>query len=191
MKISQFIVQDKSPEWGNDRKILHNELFQVNMRLFNSSYPYQTVISNIVRYMINILDMKFEDYPEGKGISGANIGIPFNIVVVRLPKQKFLTPLKKFFGVGKRYLVMINPRIMAYGPETSIKKSNCGSLLLKEKIAVERWEEIVVYYYNMKGKIIREKFEMPLASTIQHEIDHNKGILITDRAALSKDNKRP
>lgn len=77
---------------------------------------------------------------------------------------------------------MINPKIIKSGPGfTQYEYSNCGSLLLKEPIRVWRHPRIVVNYFNRDGVSCQTEGYLP---TVQHEIDHNNGILITDRRVL-------
>ena len=62
--------------------------------------------------MLEILNTKFSDYTKLQGISGANVGIPFNIIIVRDLDN---------------YIIMINPEILSKSKETKLVKSNCGS----------------------------------------------------------------
>ncbi len=109
---------------------------------------------------------KYEDYPKLSGLSGANVGIPFNIITIL--KNDIVTH-------------MLNPTIVRMSKQTRIVQSNCGSLCLTEKVSVTRREWVEVSYYNIEGKHVQTRFTIAEGgSTIQHEIDHNKGILITD-----------
>lgn len=61
--------------------------------------------------------------------------------------------------------------------------SNCGSLTLEEPIKIKRYEEVRVQFFDENGEFHDENFSRRQCSlTIQHEIDHNLGILITERA---------
>ena len=75
---------------------------------------------------------------------------------------------------------MLNPRIVSYSPEQHEVKSNCGSLTLKEPVVVERYDWIYVDWMDQDGEDRRKRFSGKLATTLQHEIEHNSGILITD-----------
>ena len=143
--------------------MLHRELFDVNIRLYNKSVTYKTIIRDIVNYMLSLCELEFTDYPKVKGISGANVGIPFNIVVINK-------------------IVLLNPRIVEYSTDTKVVKSNCGSLRLENKTDVERAKQVVVEYTTMDGVTKTEEFDGALGSTMQHEIDHNNGITILDRS---------
>jgi len=161
--IKNFIVQDSE----DDNDILHRKLFDVNIRLFNANKKYRKLILGIIRYVEKVARKKFEDYSSAKGISGANVGIPFNIMSVLNKNNKW-----DFF---------LNPEFLKKSTKKEIIKSNCGSLLLEEPIKVERHEWIELEYYNLKGKKEVKYFDGQYGRTIQHEVDHNNGILITSR----------
>lgn len=80
---------------------------------------------------------------------------------------------------------MINPTYVQVGPGTRESESNCGSLLLDKPIRIRRWSRVVVDYYNRDGTKCQTEGYLP---TVQHEMDHNKGILITDRAVNGQTN---
>lgn len=181
MKIEQYIVQNNQlVDTLANRRMLNDVLFNVNMRLYRGNKGYKFVVEMAIDHMKHVLGIKFENYPLGRGISGANVGIPFNIVVIRISTDnKLIARIKEIFG--RNYLTMINPKITSVSKEKVTKKSNCGSLLLKAPISVQRSAHIDVTYYDIKGNRKEERIEMPLAATVQHEIDHSNGVLITDR----------
>lgn len=77
---------------------------------------------------------------------------------------------------------MINPEIIERSVDMVETKSNCGSIKYKKKIPVRRHAAIRVEYYNSFGTRMVEEFTAKNGGfTIQHEIDHNLGILISDR----------
>jgi len=161
--IRNFIVQDGE----DDNDILHRKLFDVNIRLFSINKKYRKLILNIVSYMKKTAKKKFEDYTSAKGISGANVGIPFNIISV--------------LNKNNRWDFFLNPEFLKKSTEKEIVKSNCGSLLLKESIKVKRHKWIELEYYNLKGKKEVKYFDGQYGRTIQHEVDHNNGILIINK----------
>ena len=165
--IEDYMVQIK--ETQND--VLIRKLHDVNMRLYNSNREYRGIVREVANLLSRVLCMKFENYSSIKGISGANLGIPFNIIVVRInnvPKQ------------------MINPKIIeSFGKRIDVS-SNCGSLLLAKKITVSRSEFVKVAYYNLNGdKRTKEFSEEQSGFTIQHEIEHNLGITLLDKDTRS------
>lgn len=174
MKISEQLVQINDE--CND--ILYKPCFPVDIRLLVTSDYYYNMISMIVADMTDILNTEFEDYPELQGLSGANIGVPFNIVLIKTKNPE-------------HPLIMLNPKVVEYSKETKVVKSNCGSINLSEPIEVERHEWVKVEYYpfDYEDDLMVEDLEKYLqpvvkkfkSGTVQHEIDHNKGILIINR----------
>ena len=78
--------------------------------------------------------------------------------------------------------IFINPVVLAKSPLPIVSSSNCGSIRLKKPIKVSRPEWVQVSYFNEGGNRHCEVFHRENGGlTIQHEIDHNLGILITDR----------
>jgi peptide deformylase len=167
---SDYMVQMREPEF--DRQCLRRELFPVNMRLFQSSDWYKKHIEGIIDYMKWSMSQRWKDYqsnPAGGtyGISCANLGMAYNIIGWRKNDD---------------FEFMINPKIVESSTELFETKSNCGSIKYKEKIPVKRPKWVVVEYYDVSGVLQKNKFTGKEAGyTIQHEIDHNLGILISDR----------
>lgn len=169
MKIAEFMVQVVEKE----NRMLKSPLFDVNMRLFTENASYRGLILHIIEYMSKVLHEKFKDYPKLMGISGANVGVPYNLVIVRRNEPEA--------GVHGSDLLMVNPKIVARSKELKPTKSNCGSVNLSKKISVERHEWVQVVYCDVNGKLCSERFTLKQGGgTIQHEIEHNLGILITD-----------
>lgn len=167
MEAENYIVQDLGKiDTPKDREVLHRPLFNVNMRLFKSSNEYHDLILSVVTYMDKILSSEFKDYRQPRGISGANLGVPFNIIGIREPDGN------KFY---------LNPEIVNRSKEMALVNSNCGSLRLPTAIQVYRRIWIDLAYYNLEGeKQIRKSIRGSIANTIQHEVDHNLGVMIND-----------
>lgn len=161
-KVRDVIVQNLEKQ----DDVLHRELFPVNMRLFKYNKKYRALVIGSVSLMEATLSETFSDYTTLKGISGANVGIPFNIIVV---------------VDGEDVIKMINPSFTPIGSTMRKVKSNCGSLNLKEVISVKRFKKVLVRYFDENGDKHEKSFSGAVGSTIQHEIEHNKGILITDK----------
>ncbi len=121
MRHSDYCTHIKNPE---DKDVLTRKLFDVNMRLFNTSVQYQNIILSICNYIHWNTKTEKEGYKKPHGFSGANAGIPFNIIGVNR-------------GVTD---IMINPKILkTYGNKVE-SESNCGSLTLEKPIKIWRWE---------------------------------------------------
>jgi peptide deformylase len=152
---------------------LRTKLLDVNMRLFKTSPDYQQIVLDCCAYIKCMALMKMDDYKSPHGMSGANLAIPFNIIAVVRKR-----------GTSKSYAeIMINPTILhAEGKDEVIAMSNCGSIRLDEPIPVKRHAGVLVSWYTEEGKRLQGVFRREDGGfTIQHEIDHNNGVLITDR----------
>lgn len=148
--------------------ILRKKLFNIPVVLIKSSENFRKLVRTLIAHMIYVMNLKYDDYAEVKGISGANIGVPYNIIIVKDKKDK-------------KNIVMINPEIGNIGDEMVEVSSNCGSVVLKEPIKLRRYKRIIATWYSiLDGEYIVHEFEGPLAYTIQHEVEHNLGCLITD-----------
>lgn len=168
--ISDYLTHIDNPE---DVPYLRAPLFDVNMRLFGSSPFYRDAVLACADVIARTALTKYRGYKLPHGTSGANVAIPFNIIVVVQNR-----------GTPEAYAqIMINPKIVAYGKETVDAESNCGSIRLKEPILVRRSKDVTVEWYDGNGVAHKKVFGREEGSlTIQHEVDHNRGVLITDRA---------
>lgn len=162
---------------NEDIVYLKNKHFPINMRLFHSSLEYKELILQQCNYIESLcLDTK-EGYKKPHGMSSANAGLAFNIIGVTMNRSK----------ENEHCFIMINPEILEYGEEKVTSFSNCGSLTLKEPITIIRSEKVLVKWYSTDGKRRERWFNREQGSlTIQHEVDHNLGILITDRIKFNE-----
>lgn len=176
MKHSDYITHINNEE---DLVYLKSKHFPVNMRLFRTSQQYKDIILQQCQYINDLCLAKADGYKLPHGMSSANVGLAFNIIGIAFNR-----------GTDKaRCLIMINPEITYYSKEKTVTSSNCGSLTLKEPINIQRSTEIRVSYYQIDGSFMKNvKFIRETgAFTIQHEVDHNLGILITDYLTLKKE----
>jgi len=168
MNIDDYLTHISRPE---DLPFLKSKLFDVNIRLLKSSLRYRSSIASLCSYIDGLARTTFEGYKKPHGMSGANAGIPFNIISIVQNRGE----------VNESVLCMINPKILSTNGRQMITKSNCGSIRLKRQIEILRWQWITIGYFDLNGEYHKESFEPETgAFTIQHEIDHNLGILITD-----------
>ena len=149
-----------------DRDILTRRLFDVNMRLFNNNEGYRNLVLHCCEYIRIGAETEKEGYSKPYGFSGANAGVPFNIIAT---------------ADGT---VFINPKIVETSWNMVETLSNCGSLLLPEPIKIKRYANVKVTYFDIMGN---QRSISGRLATLQHEIDHNNGILITDRATEAID----
>ena len=168
LKHSDYITHINNEE---DNIYLKSKHFPVNMRLFKTSEPYKNIVLQQCNYIRELcLDVK-EGYKKPHGMSSANAGLAFNIIGItrnRLQNNEYCK-------------ILINPTIIAYAGELIETTSNCGSITLKNPIKLIRHNDVIVNYFDEKGNEFTEMFNRDSGSfTIQHEVDHNNGILITD-----------
>lgn len=172
---------------GEDADILHNKVQNVNTRLLNSNSNYREIIEEIIKFMTKMLETKFDDYSTLKGMSGANVGIPLNIIAIKATTDKGLpkSPIKHIFP---KIISFINPIITRHSKKFTIVQSNCGSVNLTEPIKISRYDWIDVEYFTLEGLRKLERYEKPMSFTIQHEVDHNHGVVITDKIFRREEN---
>jgi len=176
--IANFLVQDRLE--GEDTDTLHRKLFEVHMRLFSVNPEYKHFIETILGFMRGMFSRAFSDYTTLKGLSGANIGVPYNIVAAYINNPKGLPEdLKK--QPFPYIFFLLNPKVVRASRKTITTQSNCGSIRLEKSISVARPEWVEVEYYDVEGKKHSYVFKPPISGTLQHEIEHNQGILITDK----------
>lgn len=85
-------------------------------------------------------------------------------------------------GTGHgQYMAYVNPEISFFSKEKISTDEGCLSL---PKIfgTVVRSKKIHIKYYDLNGKLKKEKIKGMGAIVLQHEIDHLNGILFIDRA---------
>lgn len=170
MKHSDYVTHINNKE---DLVYLKSAHFPVNMRLFKTSEEYRKLILLQCSYIRkHCLETK-EGYKKPHGMSSANLGLSFNIIGITRNRN-----------TNREYCeIMINP---SYTPIEelgyNISNSNCGSLTLDKPIKVKRWQQVEVVYYDEVGRHLKAIYDAAeCGNTVQHEIDHNLGILITDK----------
>ncbi len=166
---SDYITHIKNEE---DKIYLRTKHFPVNIRLFHSSPEYKAIILQQCDYIRLLCSEEKEGYKKPHGMSSANAGLAFNIIGITCSRGKW----------NENIMIMINPKIIKRFGNQVESLSNCGSLTLEEPIKVRRYDYITVLYYNERGELRKGNYTRETGSlTIQHEVDHNLGILITDR----------
>jgi peptide deformylase len=168
MEHEDYITHVKNKE---DTVYLKTKHFPVNMRLFNTSRGYQYLIREQCAYIRELCLTVKDGYKKPHGMSSANAGLSFNIIGITRNRNQ----------VDEYCQIMINPVIISRSIGTVETTSNCGSITLDEPIKLTRNQSVVVQWYDEEGVfhdqlITREQG----AFTVQHEVDHNLGILITD-----------
>ena len=156
---------------AEDKDILTRPLFAVNIRLMRTSPGYRRLVEAACEYIAECC--RNEDPPgcgSYIGFSGANAGIPWDIIAVKR---------------NGRVEVMINAQCNP--AEGSVRVANwegCGSMPDAGPMIVERDSLINVGFYRPDGTrvdIAGVYGRGGAGFVIQHEVDHNDGILLTER----------
>ena len=133
------------------------------------------VIDDALRvFLDDMLDTMYA--ANGIGLAAIQIGVPKNVVVIDLNKDKKKIPM--FF---------VNPKITS--KSKSLTKYEEGCLSIPNLFAeIERPSECEIQYLDYFGKEKTLTANGLLATCIQHEVDHLKGILFIDYLSkLKKD----
>ena len=142
-------------------------LVEPNKLLRQVSQPVDKVNKEIQKLMDDMLETMYS--ANGIGLAAIQIGVPKNLVVIDL-----LTKEKK-----KDPMFFVNPKILKKSSKMSKYEEGCLSIpnLFAE---VKRPSECEIEYLDYEGNEKSLKATGLLATCIQHEIDHLKGILFID-----------
>ena len=142
-------------------------LIEPDKLLRQISQPVNKVNKEIQSLLDDMLETMYS--ANGIGLAAIQIGIPKNLIVIDL-----LTKEKK-----KNPMYFVNPKIIKQSLKMSKYDEGCLSLpsLFAE---IQRPSECDVEYLDYDGKKKILKATGLLATCIQHEIDHLKGILFID-----------
>jgi peptide deformylase len=169
MKVEDYLTHIDNSE---DVQYLKGKAFPVNMRLFRTSPEYKAIVLQCCEYIKKLALTKMDGYKKPHGMSGANLAIPFNIIA-------FVANRGTEYETAE---IMINPTVESYSEKKVKTRSNCGSIRLTEPIEITRFQSVRVSWYDENGVLRIATLDREHGGfTIQHEIDHNLGILITDR----------
>jgi peptide deformylase len=105
---------------------------------------------------------------DGAGLAATQIGFLRRIFAYRLNREDDID-------------VLVNPRVAASSSEHAMFHEGCLSFQAVT-VAVSRPVAVRVEAHDVHGRALTIEGEGPLASLLQHEIDHLDGILTLDRA---------
>lgn len=109
----------------------------------------------------DLLDTIMANREHCVGMAANMIGVHKRIMVVQL---------------GKKYEVLINPRIISVSGEKYTAEEGCLSLDGVRK--AERYTVVTAVYLDINFKVKKRTFRGFEAQIVQHELDHFDGILI-------------
>lgn len=123
---------------------------------------------NTLKQMIK-LTKTFKD-PEGVGLASTQIGLDESFFVAKN---------------GQKFMMVINPKLISVSKKT--KKYFEGCLSIPGTWGqVRRHLSIKVSYQDERGKVTTKTLTGLLAHIFQHEIDHLKGVLFSERVLQQK-----
>ena len=104
----------------------------------------------------------------GIGLAAIQVGAPKRVIVIDLSKEEIRKPL-----------YFVNPKIIVKSKDNSTYEEGCLSVP-GQFAEVDRPNKCHLNYLDYNGKKKELKAEGLLATCIQHEMDHLKGILFID-----------
>ena len=144
-------------------------------RLKQVSRPVAAVDDGLRKLMDDMLATMYA--APGIGLAAIQVGIPKNVIVMDLGEDH---PLD-----GPLYLV--NPEILEASDEMNTYQEGCLSVP-EEYWEVERPARATVRYLDYNGETQVMETDGLLATCVQHEMDHLKGILFIDHLSSLKRN---
>jgi hypothetical protein len=89
-------------------------------------------------------------------------------------------------GIDSGGMFLFNPRIIARSPEVDMKVWTEECLVLPPSFTatVLRDSSVTVQYEDLEGKTKNKFLDGELARALQHEMDHDRGVLILDHVDL-------
>ena len=144
--------------------------------------PFLRQISTDVEKVDNEIRKLMDDMLEtmyaapGIGLAAIQVGVPKRVIVIDLSKEEIRKPL-----------YFVNPKIIVKSKDNSTYEEGCLSVP-GQFAEVDRPNKCHVIYLDYNGKKKELKAEGLLATCIQHEMDHLKGILFIDYLSKLKKN---
>lgn len=142
-------------------------------RLKQVSKPVAKVDDELRRLMDDMLETMY-DAP-GIGLAAVQIGVPKQIIVMDLARDGE-PPAPRYY---------VNPEILSTSDETAIYEEGCLSVPEFYE-DVERPAQCRIRYLDYQGEIREQDCDDLLATCIQHEMDHLKGVLFIDHLSKLK-----
>jgi peptide deformylase len=156
-----------------------------NRILFTPTKPVKKIDQKIKKLVAEMEEalIAHKD-PEGVGLAAPQVGVNLSLFIIKAKKTE---PTQVF----------INPKIieLKHVPEENSSKSKTKKKNLKLEgclsvpriwSPIKRSDSVLVEYQDLSGNWKKEWFSGFKAQIIQHETDHLKGILFTQRALEQK-----
>ena len=131
------------------------------------SEPVERVDDELRRLMDDMLAAMYA--APGVGLAAVQVNVPRRAVVLDVADE----------GEPPQPLYLVNPEIVALGPEMRLHEEGCLSIP-DVRVDIERPSLVSVRYLDREGQRQELTAEGLLATAIQHEINHLDGKLIID-----------
>jgi peptide deformylase len=131
------------------------------------SAPVERVDDDLRRLMDDMLETMYA--APGVGLAAVQVGVPRRVVVIDVAPE----------GEAPRPLYLVNPEIVALGPEPRLHEEGCLSIP-DVHVEIERPSTLTLRYLDREGEPRGLDADGLLATAIQHEINHLDGKLIID-----------
>lgn len=142
-------------------------------RLKQVSKPVERVDDDLRRLMDDMLETMYA--APGVGLAAVQIGVAKRVIVMDLAREGE-KPEPRYF---------VNPEILWTSDELAVYEEGCLSVPEFYE-DVERAARCRIRFLDYQGEIREMECEGMLATCIQHEMDHLKGILFIDHLSKLK-----
>ena len=136
-------------------------------RLRQVSEPVKTITGDLRALVDDMLETMYK--APGVGLAAIQVGVAKRVVTIDTAKK----------DEPKNPQVFVNPEVVWSSPEKNTYEEGCLSIPEYYE-EVERPSEVKVRYLDLDGKTKELEANGLLATVLQHEIDHTKGILFID-----------
>ena len=116
----------------------------------------------------------------GIGLAAPQVGRDIRLFIINT------TFIKELSKDEKLKEVFINPNFISVSKGKNISNEGCLSIPFLSDVAVERYNEVKVGYYNNKLQYIERVLKGKLSILFQHEFDHLEGGLLVDKLSLKQ-----
>lgn len=135
--------------------------------LRQASQPVERVDAELQRLIDDMIETMHK--APGVGLAAIQVGVPRRLLVCDVAEE----------GQTPAPMAVINPEILALGPQTREYEEGCLSIP-DVRIEIERPSTLTVRYTDRQGVRQETQADGLLATVLQHEIDHLDGKLIID-----------
>ena len=153
-----------------------NPMLRDKAREVDSKHINSLEMQNIVKDMVDTLEQA-----GGIGLAAPQIGIPFRIVVIKIPKEES----DHHIAAEVPLSIFINPVLTILGDEEAAHWEGCLSVPGMRGL-VSRPQHLKLQYSTLEEELNELEVKGFLATVLQHECDHLDGILYIDRLVDTK-----